>query len=176
MWCKVLDSETLELDFGIEQSGDFAVGALRDDSVKFSESFGMVPGEVTRIKGIKSIRELFGGAVLVFALDENKAVHIPFWHAYEKKPKAAEAQAKIQATPPRKTTRYVTRETGRTFSLSLVADFPGRYRRCSISKRWKRIDHAKKWQARTTGPRPVFGGTQFSERQNKSLVRVLLTL
>src|SRR5580704_17245475 len=70
MWCKVLDSETLELDFGIEQSGDFAVGALRDDSVKFSESFGMVPGEVTRIKGIKSIRELFGGAVLVFALDE----------------------------------------------------------------------------------------------------------
>jgi hypothetical protein len=36
-------------------------GALRDDSVKFPESFGMVPGrgnDDQRDKGIKSIREL----------------------------------------------------------------------------------------------------------------------
>jgi hypothetical protein len=43
MWCKGFDSETLELDFEIDQSGGLC-GASRDDSVKFPESFGIVPG------------------------------------------------------------------------------------------------------------------------------------
>jgi hypothetical protein len=58
---------------------------------------------------------------------KNLAMHLLFWYAYEKEQKATEPQTTLQATHPRKTIRFLTKEKGRASSLSLAANSLGGY-------------------------------------------------